>query len=170
MCRLPSSPVEPTTITDAVSGRDRALAWLLERGYRLVATDVRVAKIRVPIVVTDGPVTVFVDVKTIRGSRYAGAVELVDRRRAQLLVRAVSHYLAENPGVPSVRIDVVAVAPSGGGFARRDWERRGRAEGRGAVPGVAGGALEKLQVRPCGAYFHTPDQEHEDRPLPDGAR
>jgi Holliday junction resolvase-like predicted endonuclease len=89
---------------------DRALAWLVDRGYRFVARSLRLGHQEIDLVVGDGPQTVFVVVKVVRGRGFGGAIELADRRTTQRLVRAVSRYLAENPGVPSVRIDVVAVA------------------------------------------------------------
>ena len=94
---------------------DRALTWLTERGYRLVARDQRVGRQQIDLVVTDGPQTVFVLVKVVRVRGFGGAIELADRRTARRLVRAVSHYLAANPGVPSVRTDVVAVTLDGAG-------------------------------------------------------
>lgn len=90
-------------------GEDRALAWLLERGFRFVARNLRLGHLEVDLVLQDGPQTVFVEVKTVRGSGYGSALELVDRRKCQRLIRATSRYLAEHPGVPSVRIDVVTV-------------------------------------------------------------
>ncbi len=94
---------------------DQVLAWLTERGYRLVARNLRVGRQQIDFVVTDGPQTVFVVVKVERARGFGGAIELADRRTARRLVRAVSRYLAEHPGVPSVRIDVVAVVLDGHG-------------------------------------------------------
>ena len=94
---------------------DRALAWLTDRGYRLVARNHRVGRQQIDLVVADGPQTVFVRVRVVRVRGFGGAIELADRRTAQRLVRAVSRYLADNPGVPSVRIDVVAVTLDGHG-------------------------------------------------------
>lgn len=89
---------------------DLVVTLLLERGYGLVARDLRIGRIHVDLVVTDGPQTVFVVVKTLRGRGFGGAIELVTPRRAQGLVRAVSRYLSDHPSVPSVRIDVVAAS------------------------------------------------------------
>jgi Holliday junction resolvase-like predicted endonuclease len=94
--------------TDATT---HAREWLLGRGYRLVAQGLRVGRQVVDLVVTDGPQTVLVEVVAHR--ERSGAVELLDRRRARLLVRAVGRYLVEHPDVPSVRIDVVTVTTNG---------------------------------------------------------
>ena len=104
----------PTSLTNAAAAREHALAWLLRRGYRLVATDTRVGPTRIPIILTDGDVTVLVEVRTLERTD-TDAVELVDRRRAQLLVRAIGRYLAEHPSVPRMRIDVVTVTTVGDG-------------------------------------------------------
>lgn len=94
-------------VTPDADVSDLALAWLVQRGYRFVARGLRLGRQKVDLVVTDGPQTVFVVVKTVRSRGYGGAIELVDRRTARHLIRALGRYLAENPGVPSVRIDVV---------------------------------------------------------------
>lgn len=96
----------PSTRTDVGIARDRALDWLLRRGYRHVATDLPVGRTRIPIVLTDGAMTVFVELK-LHQPDSTGAVELVDPRRARNLVRAVGRYLAAHADVTQVRIDVV---------------------------------------------------------------
>ncbi|MEO6325963.1 MAG: YraN family protein [Thermoanaerobaculia bacterium] len=89
---------------------DRVLTWLIERGYRFVALDLRLHGTVVPFVVTDGPQTVFVVVKLVQRRSSGYALELIDRRRATRLLRAIGAYLAAHPDVPSVRIDVVVVS------------------------------------------------------------
>lgn len=105
----------PTTLTNAATAHDHALEWLLRRGYRFVATDARVGPTRIPIVLTDGDVTVFVEVRSRDRVECDAALELVSRRRARLLVRAIGRYLAEHPSVPRMRIDVVTVTTAGDG-------------------------------------------------------
>jgi len=93
-----------------------ALEWLVRRGYSLVVRKLQLGRVPIHVVMKDGPQTVFVEVKTL--SRHGGAVELVTRRRAQQMIRAIGRYLAENPAVPRVRIDVVTVTRSDTG----SWE------------------------------------------------
>ncbi|MEO6324609.1 MAG: YraN family protein [Thermoanaerobaculia bacterium] len=96
-------------------GTDRVLAWLLQRGYRLVARRLRVGGTVLELVMVDGQQVVFVHVRILRRRGAGGALELIDRRRARHMVRAVGPYLAAHPAVPSVRIDVVTVTLDGRG-------------------------------------------------------
>jgi putative endonuclease len=92
------------------SGEDLACRELTRLGYAIVARRFRVRSGELDIVARDGPVLVFVEVKTRTGRRFGGAAEAVTftkQRRIGRLAREylLRHRLSDCP----CRFDVVAV-------------------------------------------------------------
>jgi putative endonuclease len=88
-------------------GERIAAAFLTLKGYRILDTNVRVARREVDLVVTDGSAIVAVEVKLRRGGRYGAAVEAIDERKLARLRVALSGIARELGGSP--RIDVVTI-------------------------------------------------------------
>lgn len=100
------------------AGEDRAAQYLKDMGYSLVERNYRCKLGEIDIVARDGPVMVFVEVRTRSGSGFGSALESVVYKK-QLKVRQVaSHYLQyrEYFGGP-VRFDVLALTLRPGGEA-----------------------------------------------------
>jgi putative endonuclease len=96
------------------SGEDVACRELTRRGYAIVARRVRLRRGELDIVARDGPVLVFVEVKTRAGRRFGEAAEAVTstkRRRIARLAREylLRHRLSDCP----CRFDVVSVNVGG---------------------------------------------------------
>jgi putative endonuclease len=84
-----------------------AARHLEERGYRIVARNVRSKVGELDLVARDGEVLCFIEVRLRRDGRGAESVDAGKRRR---LVRAARQYLvARRLGEPRCRFDVVAV-------------------------------------------------------------
>jgi len=87
-----------------------AQAFLGERGLKVVAQNVRTEGGELDLVVMDGDVLVFVEVKGRTRLEFGLPEEYVDRRKRQRLASAAQAYLNRLPGPrPSCRFDVVAV-------------------------------------------------------------
>ena len=85
----------------------------LERhGLRLRAANVRYNFGELDLVMEDGEVLVFVEVRYRRGADYGGGAASIDARKRARLIRAASAYLAANPLLArrACRFDVVAMA------------------------------------------------------------
>jgi putative endonuclease len=91
------------------AGERRAAEFLVARGWRVLARNVRAAGVELDLVATRGRVVAFVEVKT-RRSRAAGAPEeAVDFRKRARLARGAAAWLAEHaPRHARARFDVVA--------------------------------------------------------------
>lgn len=90
-------------------GEARAAAWLEARGWRVLARNVRAARVEIDLVVARGRLVAFVEVKT-RASGGAGTpAEAVDARKRARLVRGAAAWLAAH-GRPGwrARFDVIA--------------------------------------------------------------
>ncbi len=98
-------------------GEQRAARYLEERGYRIVARNVRADRVELDLVARQGPRLVFVEVKTRRSGGEAGApghavaAEAVDARKQARLRRGARAWLDAHPearrGVARLRFDVV---------------------------------------------------------------
>jgi putative endonuclease len=87
-----------------------AQAFLGEQGLDVVAKNVRTEGGELDLVVMDGGVLVFVEVKGRTRREFGLPEEYVDRRKRQRLASAAEAYLNRLPGSrPSCRFDVVAV-------------------------------------------------------------
>ena len=114
------SAARGATRTDAQrrgdAGEDAALAFLVSRGLRPLARNVRFKGGELDLVMLDGAMLVFVEVRR-RGRRdFGDAVDSVDARKARRIALAARLYLQRNPrhAQRDCRFDVVAY--SGGAF------------------------------------------------------
>lgn len=97
-------------------GEDLAVAYLEERGYRLMERNYRFLREEVDIICfeptprDDGGVIVFVEVKARRGGGYGAPEAAVDEAKQQAILRVAESYLHERRLIPSpVRFDVIAI-------------------------------------------------------------
>jgi putative endonuclease len=94
------------------AGETRAAQYLMRRGYRIVARNVRADRVEIDIIARRGRVLAFVEVKTRRTRAYGYPEDAVDARKRARLVRGAAAWLHENRGQrrsgQTVRFDVVA--------------------------------------------------------------
>ena len=92
------------------TGEELAARYLEAQGLRLLERNVRLRGGELDIVARDGPVLVFVEVRTRRGTRFGTPEESVDRRKQERLARLAREYLQDRrlSGV-NCRFDVVSV-------------------------------------------------------------
>jgi len=90
-------------------GEQRALEFLKEQGYRIVARNYRWRGGEVDIVARDGNTLAFIEVKMRSDERFAPAEEALTPRKRERLIRTAKHYIAQyRPGI-DLRFDVVAI-------------------------------------------------------------
>lgn len=104
-------------------GERLAAAHLEARGCRVIARNWRAGRLEVDLVVREGEVIAFVEVKTRRpGPQHPS--EAVDRRKRARLVRAAGRWIATRPEpAGEYRFDVVTVVVDGRGRARVRHQR-----------------------------------------------
>jgi len=89
-------------------GESAAAKYLEERGYLLVARNVRTPYGEIDIVTEKGGIIIFVEVKT-RTSKSLGPPEIsVTARKQEHMIAAAEHYSQENK-IDHWQIDVIAV-------------------------------------------------------------
>lgn len=117
--RRSRKPPRPSTTAAGAAAEQAARRFLEEQGLRTLACNYRARSGEIDLVMADGGVTVFVEVRRRKGRDLAGALHSVDRRKQRRLLRAAQQWLSRRPGL--ARFDVVAV--SGEGNSKLQWVR-----------------------------------------------
>lgn len=89
-------------------GEAAAARYLRQKGYRIVAKNLRSSIGELDLIAEDGSVLVFVEVKARRTKDFGGAVHAVHRQKQEKLIRLAAQYLARHHLVDRpCRFDVV---------------------------------------------------------------
>jgi putative endonuclease len=100
------------------TGEELATRFLAERGYTLIARNVRLTGGEIDIVAQDGNCLAFVEVRTRRGGGFGSPEESITAAKAQRLVGLVDAFRqahADEPLPADSRIDLVAIELDGRG-------------------------------------------------------
>lgn len=92
----------------ARGNRAEALAadYLQVRGLRLIVRNYSCRLGEIDLILADGPVLVFAEVRLRRSADYGGAAASVTAAKRQRILRAARHYLSGRPERPC-RFDVI---------------------------------------------------------------
>jgi putative endonuclease len=91
-------------------GEAMAADFLRARRWTIVARNYRCRAGEIDLVALDGPVLVFVEVRSRRGERAGTPLESVDARKRSRLVRVARHFLAARGWADrDARFDVIGV-------------------------------------------------------------
>jgi putative endonuclease len=115
-----ASPRTPSGGSRAALGQDKerlAEAYLLRQGLRSVARNHRCRFGELDLVMRDGGILVFVEVRYRASSRFGTPAETVDFQKRRRIAAAASDYLMCHPSVLPCRFDVVAI----GGQDQIQW-------------------------------------------------
>ncbi len=97
-----------------IKGEQIALDFLLGLGYQLVAKNWRCRSGEIDLIMMDGNIMVFVEVKARRGVDYGLPQEAVGRKKQVKIRRLAEYYLlVANRSEQELRFDVVAIALAG---------------------------------------------------------
>ena len=99
------------------AGEAAAERWLRRAGLVIVARGFRTRCGEIDLIARDGPVVVFVEVKTRTGGSYGRPSEAVTAIKRGRIARVASVFLARSGwGEKACRFDVVEVVPVGSGW------------------------------------------------------
>lgn len=96
-----------------------ALQYLQRHGLRLVTQNYRSRFGEIDLIMQDGAVLVFVEVRMRRNSRFGGAAASIDTAKQRRLILTAQQYLGTLARVPACRFDVVLLQDAQG--ARMEW-------------------------------------------------
>lgn len=104
-------------------GEDAAIAYLVARGWRLVARNVRYPEGEIDAILARDGVLNFVEVKTRRSYAAGHGAEAVTPAKQARIRRVAMRYLAEHkPRTNGIRFDVVELRSIDGSFSVRHLE------------------------------------------------
>ena len=101
-------------------GEGLAAAYLEAHGLKIVARNIRTPVGEIDLLGLDGPVWVFIEVRTRRGGAYGTPEESITRTKQARMLAAAQHYI-QNHNLQDAdwRIDAVAVELSASGAVQR---------------------------------------------------
>lgn len=97
-----------------ILGEQAALQYLLQKGYRCLWRNWKCGSLEVDLVMQDGAILVFVEVKTRTRGDYGLPYESVNMSKQRKLLRAANEYLQINDYEGEIRFDIVSI------FAQKD--------------------------------------------------
>lgn len=103
------------------AGEDRAVAYLIGDGYRILARNWRCPHGEIDVVAERDGTLVVVEVKTRRSDNYGHPFEAVDRRKAERLWRLSMAWLSAHPQHARgrrLRVDVIGLVGDDPAHAR----------------------------------------------------
>ena len=104
-------PAADTAVSRGAWAEDLALRFLLDRGLALVTRNYRSHRGEIDLVMREGEVLVFVEVRYRRNQAFGAGAETVDWRKRSRLAASAAHFLHTHPGATRLpcRFDVISV-------------------------------------------------------------
>lgn len=101
-------------ISTGVQAERWAARYLQQQGLTLVAQNYRCRVGEIDLIMQDGKVLVFVEVRLRSNPAFGGAAASIDAHKQQRIIRTAQHYLAMLPALPLCRFDALLLeAPQG---------------------------------------------------------
>jgi putative endonuclease len=91
-----------------------AAQYLLQQGLKPVAQNYRSRFGEIDLIMRDGNVLVFVEVRLRRNTGFGGAAASIDTRKQQRLIRTAQQYLGRLANMPPCRFDAVLLEDAQG--------------------------------------------------------
>ncbi|EIC22462.1 YraN family protein [Thiorhodovibrio frisius] len=104
------APAQCTTaVARGQSYEAEARRYLEARGLEWIASNHRCRFGEIDLIMREGQVLAFIEVRFRRSQRFGGAGASVDARKQRRLIMAARHYLSRHPTDSACRFDVVAI-------------------------------------------------------------
>ena len=91
-------------------GEDLAVAFLEQKGFRVLERNYRHKRSEIDLIVVRGNWLVFVEVKTRSSSAFGYPEEFVDYNKKKKIFEGADHYMHEKDWPGNVRYDIVAIS------------------------------------------------------------
>ena len=92
-----------------IAAEELAARYLAARGLRVVARNYRCRFGEVDLIMQDGDVLVFVEVRLRRSDRFGGALASITRAKQRKLVATARFYLSGRERIPGCRFDAIVL-------------------------------------------------------------
>lgn len=94
-------------------GEEIACRYLEKKGYQIVQKGWRYKHLEVDVIIKDGSVLVFVEVKTRTKETYGMPYEAVDWKKQRKLDRAANIYISKSKHEGDIRFDIISILATG---------------------------------------------------------
>lgn len=105
-------------MSDGARAEQWAAQYLQRQGLKPVAQNYRGRFGEIDLIMQDGDVLVFVEVRLRRNADFGGASASIDTRKQQRIIRTAQQYLASLARTPQCRFDVILMCDARGGQAQ----------------------------------------------------
>lgn len=90
-------------------GEKKAIAYLLDNDYKILATNWRFLKAEIDIIALHKDFLVFVEVKTRATNDFGNPEDFVTPRQQKLIINAAHEFIIKNDRNEEARFDIIAV-------------------------------------------------------------
>ncbi|MEJ7587026.1 MAG: YraN family protein [Ferruginibacter sp.] len=91
------------------TGEALGYAWLLEKGYTIIAQNWRHSRWEVDAIAEKDRVLHFIEIKTRRSKRFGLPEEKVGKKKIQNLISAAEEYLHQNPQWQRIQFNILSI-------------------------------------------------------------
>ena len=96
-------------------GEELAVAYLIEKGYEIVARNFRYQKAEVDIIARKEGILAVVEVKTRSTPDFGDPSQFLKKKQIQLLISAIDYFVNDHELDVDVRFDIVAIVKNNSG-------------------------------------------------------
>ncbi len=96
-------------MANGIKAEQQAAAYLLRQGLTLRERNFRCRMGEIDLIMYEGAMLVFVEVRQRSSLKYGGAIASIDRRKQQKIILAAQFYLARLTNLPPCRFDAVLI-------------------------------------------------------------
>lgn len=100
-----------------------AVAYLLERGLKVLRRNYRTPYGEIDIVIRDGSTICFVEVRSRSDGRFLTPIESITFQKWQRIANSAQHFLASHQEASPCRFDVIQVLAPGSSSPEIVWTR-----------------------------------------------
>ena len=94
-------------MNDGAQAERQAAHYLQQQGLKPVTQNFRSRFGEIDLIMQDGAMLVFIEVRLRRNAKFGGAAASIDARKQQRIIHTAQHYLASLTRIPPCRFDVV---------------------------------------------------------------
>ena len=110
--RKGSKPQATTTKNIGDAAEEAALIYLMDQGLRRLDTNYHTRYGEIDIVMAEGKVIVFIEVRYRKNAIYGGGARSITRNKQEKLIKTANHYLQHHQANVECRFDVMDMSPA----------------------------------------------------------
>jgi putative endonuclease len=106
---LDAKPIKTAHLLQGAQAETLACDYLQANGLRLLTKNYRLRSGEIDLIMQDGSIIVFVEVRYRKNKRYGGALASINTQKQKRIIQTASHYLQYHAPLAQARFDVIAI-------------------------------------------------------------